>query len=366
MLKRFPLLFPILTESDPFIRLHETRIGHKKQGGLSIGVSVTLEGAGEGSLWYITPTWSTLKDANVWGDAASQIFYSLGIGCGSLVTLSSYNSFTNNCHRDAIFVSITNLFTSIFAGFVIFSILGFLAKQMQMPIEEVVQSGTGLAFIAYPEAVVRMPLPNLWAVLFFVMLFILGLGSQFAGVQAINAAILDVRPDLRKYESYVILGICFFCWFLGIPMIFDGGIYLFTLMDWNTASWAILLIGFAEVVLASWCYGCNKFLRNIGEMQMKFGRFLYSYWWLSWVVLAPITCLVSALPTTHRVHLCPSSKEMEVKEDENKEEKEEEEEEEEEEDTIRTKENSVKLFDSINHLEPRKPRDIFSSSLSTR
>ncbi|KAF7388601.1 hypothetical protein HZH68_012543 [Vespula germanica] len=252
---------------------------------------VTLEGAGEGSLWYITPTWSTLKDANVWGDAASQIFYSLGIGCGSLVTLSSYNSFTNNCHRDAIFVSITNFFTSIFAGFVIFSILGFLAKQMQMPIEEVVQSGTGLAFIAYPEAVVRMPLPNLWAVLFFVMLFILGLGSQFAGVQAINAAILDVRPDLRKYESYVILGICFFCWFLGIPMIFDGGIYLFTLMDWNTASWAILLIGFAEVVLASWCYGCNKFLRNIGEMQMKFGRFLYSYWWLSWVVLAPITCL---------------------------------------------------------------------------
>ncbi|KAI4484192.1 hypothetical protein M0804_007648 [Polistes exclamans] len=252
---------------------------------------VTLEGAGEGSLWYITPTWSTLKDANVWGDAASQIFYSLGIGCGSLVTLSSYNSFTNNCHRDAIFVSITNLFTSIFAGFVIFSILGFLAKQMQMPIHEVVKSGTGLAFIAYPEAVVRMPLPNLWAFLFFFMLFILGLGSQFAGVQAINAAILDVRPDLRKYESYVILGICIFCWLLAIPMIFDGGIYLFTLMDWNTASWAILLIGVAEVVLASWCYGCNKFLSNIGEMQMKFGRLLHSYWWLSWVVLAPITCL---------------------------------------------------------------------------
>lgn len=80
--------------------------------------------------------------------------------------------------RDAIFVGITNLFTSIFAGFVIFSILGFLAKQMQMPIEEVVQSGTGLAFIACPEAVVRMPLPNLWAFLFFVMLLTLGLGSQ--------------------------------------------------------------------------------------------------------------------------------------------------------------------------------------------
>lgn len=80
--------------------------------------------------------------------------------------------------RDAIFVTFTNLATSIFAGFVIFSIMGFLARQMGVSVEEVIQSGAALAFIAYPEAVVRMPLPNVWAVLFFVMLFILGIGSQ--------------------------------------------------------------------------------------------------------------------------------------------------------------------------------------------
>lgn len=250
---------------------------------------VTLDGAADGCMWYITPNWSTLLEARVWGDAASQIFYSLGIGCGSLITLSSYSSFTNNCHRDAIFVTLTNLLTSVFAGFVIFSIMGFLALQMDMPIEEVVQSGAGLAFIAYPEAVVRMPLPNLWAILFFFMLFILGLGSQFAGVQAINTAILDLRPDLRKHETLVLLAICVSCLILAIPMVFDGGIYLFTLMDWNTASWAILLIGAAEVVLAAWCYGCKKFLDNIAEMEMKFGWFLYRYWWICWVVLTPVT-----------------------------------------------------------------------------
>ncbi|XP_051158286.1 sodium- and chloride-dependent glycine transporter 1-like [Leptopilina boulardi] len=252
---------------------------------------VTLEGSMEGNLWYITPVWTSLLDARMWGDAASQIFYSLGIGCGSLVTLSSYSTFTNNCHRDAIFVSLANLLTSVFAGFAIFSIMGFLAQQMNIPISEVVQSDTGLAFIAYPEAVVRMPLPNLWAILFFFMLFILGLGSQFAGIQTISTVILDLRPNLRKYETYVILGICATCWLLAIPMVFNGGIYLFTLMDWNTASWAILLIGFAEVVLASWFYGCNKFLHNITEMQMNFGCLLYSYWRLSWIVLAPITAL---------------------------------------------------------------------------
>ncbi|CAL1676905.1 unnamed protein product [Lasius platythorax] len=252
---------------------------------------VTLDGADEGVLWYIMPNFTTLKDAKMWADAASQIFYSLGIGCGSLVTLASYSNFSNNCHRDAIFVTFTNLFTSIYAGFVIFSILGFLARQMQMPIDKVVQSAEGLAFIAYPEAVVQMPLPNLWAILFFFMLFILGLGSQFAGVQAINTAILDRRPDLRKHEGFVILGICVACWLLAIPMVFDGGIYLFKLMDWHTASWAILLIGFAEIVVPSWFYGCNKFLNNLAEMKMRFGRFLHGYWWLCWVILAPLTCL---------------------------------------------------------------------------
>lgn len=117
---------------------------------------------------------------------------------------------------------------------------------------------------------------------------------QFAGIQAINTAILDKRPDLRKYESLVILGICVACWLLAIPMVFRGGIYLFKLMDWHTASWAILLIGFAEIIVPSWFYGCNKFLSNLAEMKMRFNRFIHGYWWLCWVILAPLTCLVSA------------------------------------------------------------------------
>lgn len=75
-----------------------------------------------------------------------------------------------------------------------------MAFNMDVPVGEVVDSGPGLAFIAYPEAVLLMPLPQLWAVLFFLMMFILGMGSQFGGIEAICTAIIDHWPHLGKHH----------------------------------------------------------------------------------------------------------------------------------------------------------------------
>ena len=59
-------------------------------------------------------------------------------------------------------------------------------------------TGPALAFIAYPEAILRMPLAPLWSILFFFMLFTLGLDSQFAMVETVTTAVLDQYPKLRE------------------------------------------------------------------------------------------------------------------------------------------------------------------------
>ncbi|KAL0882612.1 hypothetical protein ABMA27_001049, partial [Loxostege sticticalis] len=249
---------------------------------------VTLEGALDGIIFYLSPTWDNLLSPNVWGDAASQIFYSFGVACGSLITLASYNNYHNNCHFDAVFVSLTNFATSIYAGFAVFSVLGFQALQMGISVDDVATSGPGLAFIVYPEALLQMPIPQLWSILFFIMLFILGIGCQFAGIESINTAIVDQWPHLRKNYWRVTAFTCFSCFILGLPMCFSGGIYLFILLEWNTASWAILIIGMVQCAAVAWSYGINRAMDDLADMNMKFNRFLRFYWKAVWTVILPI------------------------------------------------------------------------------
>ena len=130
----------------------------------------SLPGAGTGIKFYITPNFTKLEEVEVWTAAANQIFFSLGPTFGGLITLASYNKFNNNCHRDALLVSFINCGTSVFAGFVIFSILGFMAELNNVEVKDIVKSGPALAFVAYPEAISNMPVPPLWSFLFFCML----------------------------------------------------------------------------------------------------------------------------------------------------------------------------------------------------
>ncbi|XP_046387428.1 sodium- and chloride-dependent GABA transporter 1-like [Ischnura elegans] len=253
---------------------------------------ITLEGAAVGVLYFISPKWEMLSDLNVWGDAASQVFYALGLGCGSLGALSSYNNFHNNCHRDAIIVTIVNCFTSVLGGFSVFAVLGFLAHHMSVSVPDVVESGPGLAFVAYPEALLHMPQPQLWAVLFFFMFCCLALGTQVTALEAITTAIMDEWPKLREHKAAVGIITCACGFVVDIPMCFEGGVYLFTLLDWYVSIMSMVCVGLVETIFVGWVYGPNRFMGDVAEMGIKIPCAVKLFWKICFVAVTPFLLLV--------------------------------------------------------------------------
>jgi len=239
---------------------------------------VTLPGAMDGIYFFLTPKWEKLRDVNVWTDAATQIFYSLGPAFGGLITLASYNQRNANCQRDAVIIAIANSATSIFAGLVIFSILGFMALELGVDVSEVVEGGTALAFVAYPTAIAKLPISPLWSFLFFTMLLTLGLDSQFTMVETIITAIYDEFPKLREKKFLVVGGVTTAGFLLGLPLCLQGGYYLFVLLDWYSGAWSLMLLAILEIIVVSWVYGLDAFFEDIKTMGIYQNWLTRAYW----------------------------------------------------------------------------------------
>lgn len=248
---------------------------------------VTLAGSSMGLLYYFTPVWSKLMEPKVWVTAGTQVFFTFGIGFGSVITLGSYNKFHHNFYRDSFILCFVNPLTSIFAGSVIFSVLGHMAHIQQRHVSEVVKSGPGLAFLTYPEVVLQLPISPLWSALFFLMLLILGIDSQFCTVEALIAGIADEWAEyIRPVRKYFTMAVCLFLFVLGLPMVTTGGMYLFQLMDYYSASGITLLFTvFFQTIAISWVYGAKRLSNNMKEMT---GRRPNWYFIIGWTVFVPL------------------------------------------------------------------------------
>ncbi|KAH7938393.1 hypothetical protein HPB49_023168 [Dermacentor silvarum] len=250
---------------------------------------VTLHGSIDGLLFYVTPDWSQLLKPKVWIAAGTQVFYTFGIGVGSVVTLGSYNKFHQNFFRDSAIVCSINPLTSLLAGTVIFSVLGHMAFVADKSVGDVVKSGPGLAFLVYPEVVTRMPASTVWSILFFVMLLCLGINSQFCPSEAIVAGVIDQWPQLVTRRKLITFLMVVFQFLLGLPMVTQGGMYILQLMDnYAVTGITLLFIVFFQAVALSWIYGTSNISDNIKEML---GRRPSALFRLSWSIFVPVMCV---------------------------------------------------------------------------
>ncbi|XP_058531948.1 sodium-dependent serotonin transporter isoform X2 [Ochotona princeps] len=206
----------------------------------------TLPGAWRGVLFYLKPNWQKLLETGVWVDAAAQIFFSLGPGFGVLLAFASYNKFNNNCYQDALVTSVVNCGTSFVSGFVIFTVLGYMAEMRNEEVSEVAKdAGPSLLFITYAEAIANMPASTFFAIIFFLMLITLGLDST-------------------------------------------GGAYVVKLLEEYATGPAVLTVALIEVVAVSWFYGISQFCSDVKEML---GFSPGWFWRICWVAISPVFLL---------------------------------------------------------------------------
>ncbi|XP_035490956.2 sodium- and chloride-dependent GABA transporter 2-like [Scophthalmus maximus] len=231
---------------------------------------VTLPGAIDGIRFYLSPDPTHLANPQVWIDAASQVLFSNVVCSGCLTSLGSHNKYNNNCYKDAFALAMVNSVTSFVAGFAIFSVLGYMSYEMGVDISAVAESGPGLAFIAYPQAVAMMPLPQLWAVFFFLMIIFLGLDSQFVNLETMVTSISDMYPSFFSTghrRKLLLLVICVVSLLIGLCMVTEGGMYIFQLFEFYICGGIpLLLIAILETICIGWVYGADRYYMNIMDM----------------------------------------------------------------------------------------------------
>ncbi|KAG7223112.1 hypothetical protein INR49_015871, partial [Caranx melampygus] len=294
---------------------------------------LTLPGALQGVLFYLLPEPSRLTDPQVWMEAGAQVFFSYSVGVGTLTVLGSYNKYSNNCYKDCLWLCLLNGGTSVVAGFAVFSVLGFMAQEQGVPIAEVAESapalvcsgtlvpgsahptdpviaggsscyvlgaiqgyteGPGLAFIAYPQAVTMMPLPQLWSICFFVMLILLGLDTQFVAMEVVMTSITDMFPRVMRRagqrERFLLL-FCLTCFCCQIVMITEGGMYVFQMFDYYACNGAcILFLCVFETLALGWVFGAERLYGIIKDMT---GVRANPFFKICWLYLTPLVSLGS-------------------------------------------------------------------------
>ncbi|XP_036358020.1 sodium-dependent neutral amino acid transporter B(0)AT3-like isoform X2 [Octopus sinensis] len=259
-----------------------------------------------------------LANPQVWLEAATQIFYSLSLGFGGLMAMSSYNPLRNNCYKDTFIVVFVNCGTSVFAGIVIFSILGFKAyksfEDCQSRLMEVTKNmtkeapftcdldkelentagGPGLAFIAFTEAINQFPVSPLWAILFFLMLLALGLDSMFGTLECITTLVTDSGkyPFLRQNRFFIPAVLCLTSFLISLSFAAQSGSYTFVLFDEFTGGLPLLFIAFAEVMSVSYIYGLSKFADDIHVMV---GTRPSYFWLIMWKYISPLVMMIILL-----------------------------------------------------------------------
>eukprot|EP00191_Tetraselmis_sp_GSL018_P004249 CAMPEP_0177612000 /NCGR_PEP_ID=MMETSP0419_2-20121207/20911_1 /TAXON_ID=582737 /ORGANISM="Tetraselmis sp., Strain GSL018" /LENGTH=393 /DNA_ID=CAMNT_0019108007 /DNA_START=775 /DNA_END=1953 /DNA_ORIENTATION=- len=251
------------------------------------GYNISLKGAGDGVKAYIG-TWdfSSLDSPDIWTDAAGQIFFTLSVSMGIMTAYGSYVNPKSDLVMDHAIITGTNSLISIFAGFVVYAVLGnvvhefatkcdiFQHQALRLQAVQKVYSSQSisLAFIAYPRGLANFPdgVSNLMGVLFFFTLINLGIDSLFSMVEGVTTVIGDTARFRHYKRSSISIVACGLAFLASTLFATDLGLYLLDSFDHFILTYGLQLVGMMQCVAAGWVYGHEDSKARVGVMATYF------------------------------------------------------------------------------------------------
>ena len=233
--------------------------------------SLTLPGASVGYTQIFTPDWGALTNLDVWLAAFGQIVFSLSLGMAIAMTYASYLPDKSKLVDSAVTVAFSNSIFEVFNSIGIFSILGFMFVSTGIPFDELVTSGTGLAFVVFPQVLNTLgPMGYVIGPLFFLCILFAGITSAIALLEVATYAISE-KFDMERKKTVTM--ICVLGFIISIIFTTSLGSTILGAFDAFLNNFALLLGILIECIIFGWIYDFDKLISTLNkDSRIKVGK----------------------------------------------------------------------------------------------
>jgi len=224
--------------------------------------ATTLPGFGHAVEFLFRPDFSVLGDPLLWSAAFGQVFFSLSVGQGIMLTYGSYLEDGTNVARSALAITVADIGVAVLAGLVIFPVVFSVGLAPTL--------GTELAFTTLPRAFGAMRFGGVVAVAFFGLLFFAALTSSVSLLEVGVAAVLRTTDRSRRQVVAVLTGLIFL---VGLPSALSysaldlsvGGVRFLDLMDESVGAYALPITATIIAVVFAWYQDADVLADQVGD-----------------------------------------------------------------------------------------------------
>ena len=253
-----------------------------------------LDGAMEGLNALFTPDFSELTNTDVWLAAYGQIFFSLSIAFGIMITYSSYLRRRSDLTSTGLVAGFANSSFEILAGIGVFATLGFMAVSSGVGVNELEGlTGPILSFVTFPQIISMMPGGPVFGVLFFGSLVLAGFTSMVSITQVVVAALQEKFPIGRAGASALVVGVCGTISILLFAT--TTGLYTLDTVDKYINEIGIITSAILMTLIVSWG------VRKLPQLQNHLNRVsavqIGAWWRILISVVVPIMLIVMLAST---------------------------------------------------------------------